>query len=453
MTRARAFTFTCACVSALGSTRALADEPPPGEAPPATPPPAPRDPQEESPNVGFFRLPAHRGSSDALAGPEGFGFLSKDNHFGLLVHWILQADVRGELGTLANEDGRDTFLVRFAGLALTARLYERFRSELLVNFAGAAPSLSEAWVDAEVASFLHFKAGIFHYPISLERSTTSIFFPLVDADMASALLPSVDTGAQVWGRAGDGLVEYNVALVNGAVAGTTPNPLDVDSNKDGVGRLFVQPFLPTQVSALRHLGLGIGGSFGTHTGTVRSPQLPKLSTWGGITYFGFANSGAANGTALATGTSARLVPQASWHEGPVSAYGEYVHGFDDVAGARVTHDALGAVATVVLTGEDALPLHYVVPAHELSPARGTWGALELAATLGGLDVSPGGAAGSVAHATGSRRTRTVGGGINWYPNLGVRVMVDAQHTAFEALPGTAPIPDETLLVGRFQVVL
>jgi hypothetical protein len=50
-------------------------------------------------------------------------------------------------------------------------------------------------------------------------------------------------------------------------------------------------------------------------------------------------------------------------------------------------------------------------------------------------------------------TRSVGGAVNWYPNLGVRVMVDAQHTTFEALPGTTPIADETLIVGRFQVVL
>ncbi len=431
--------------------------PPPGESggrePPARDDPGRRDPQEASPNVGLFRLPAHRGGADALAGPEGFGFLSKDNDFGFLIHWILQADVRGELGALGNEASRDTFLVHFAGLALTARFYERIRSELLVNFAGAAPSLSEAWVDAEIAPWLHLKAGAFHDPISLERSTTGIFFPLIDADMASALLPSADTGAQIWGRVGEGVFEYNLAVVDGAVAGTTSPPVDVDADKDVVGRVFAQPLLPTQVPGLRYLGLGIGGADGTHHGTLAAPELPKLSTWGGIGYFGYASSGTAKGTALASGSSARLVPQASWHEGPVSAYGEYVHGFDDVAGSRASYDALGVVATVVPTGEDATPLHYVIPAHNFAPALGHWGALELAATIGGVDVDPGGAVASVSHAAGSRRTRTVGGGINWYPNLGVRVMVDAQRTSFETLPTAAPIPDETLVVGRFQVVL
>jgi hypothetical protein len=413
----------------------------------------PRDPQEASPNVGLFRLPAHRGGADVLAGPEGFGFLSKDNDFGMMIHWILQADVRGEFGTLAGEAERDTFLVRFAGLALTARFYQRIRSELLVNFAGATPSLSEAWVDAELAPWLHLKAGAFHYPISLERSTTGIFFPLVDADMASALLPSADTGAQVWGRAEDGLLEYNLAVVNGAVAGVSSAPVDVDSDKDVVGRVFLQPLLPTRVPGLRYLGLGVGAADGTHRGSVADPQLPKLSTWDGIAYYGYANSGAASGTALATGASARFVPQASWHEGPVSAYAEYLRGFDDVSGSRVWYDALGVVATVVPTGEDAVPLHYVIPAHDFAPTLGHWGALELVATVGGVAVSPGGALAAVSDAAGSRLTRSVGGAVNWYPNLGVRVMVDAQHTTFEALPGTTPIADETLIVGRFQVVL
>jgi phosphate-selective porin OprO/OprP len=403
--------------------------------------------------VGIFRLPAHRGAADVLAGPEGFGFLSKDNDFGMMLHWILQADVRGELAPLVHGAPRDTFLVRFAGLALSARFYERIRSELLVNFAGAAPSLSEAWVDAMATPWLHVKAGEFHYPISLERSTTGIFFPLVDADMASALLPSGDVGAQIWGRVENGLVEYNLALVNGAVAGGAPGPVDVDADKDFVGRVFVQPFLTTGVLPIAFFGVGFGMSDGVHAGSVASPQLPKLATWGGIAYLGYKNDGTAAGTALATGHATRFVPQASWHSGPVSAYGEYVRGFDDVAGSRVDYDGLGVVATVVPTGEDSVPLHYVVPRYDFAPAAGHWGALELTATIGGVRVSPGGAAASVSSAAGSRLTRAVGGGINWYPNLGVRVMVDAEHTTFEPLPGTSPIPGETLVVGRFQVVL
>jgi hypothetical protein len=441
--------------AAVAQPGGAAVEPPP-PAPPAPPPPSEppkRDPQESSPNVGLFRLPAHRGSADALAGPEGFGFLSKDNDFGMMLHWILQADDRGELGTLASEAQRDTFLVHFAGLALTARFYERIRSELLVNFAGASPALSEAWVDALVTPWLHLKAGEFHYPISLERSTTGIFFPLVDADMASALLPSSDIGAQVWGRFEDGLFEYNLAVVNGATAGVASAPVDVDADKDVVARVFVQPFVLTGLAPIENLGMGFGVSDGLHTGSLATPELPKLATWGGTTYLAYKNDGTAAGTALATGHSTRFVPQASWHFGPVSAYGEFVHGFDDVGGSRAAYAALGVVASVVPTGEDSVPLHYVIPRCNFAPAAGHWGAVELTATLGGVHMSRGGAATAVAPAAGSELTRAMGGGVNWYPNLGVRVMVDAEYTTFEPLPGAKSLPDDVLVVGRFQVVL
>ncbi len=48
---------------------------------------------------------------------------------------------------------------------------------------------------------------------------------------------------------------------------------------------------------------------------------------------------------------------------------------------------------------------------------------------------------------------TVAAGLNWYPNLGVRVMLDGEHTSFVPVAGFASLPDETLVVGRFQVVL
>src|SRR5215472_12747136 len=174
----------------------------------------PRDPQESNPNVGLFRLPAHRGSAEALAGPEGFGFLSKDNDFGMMLHPVLQADTRYQLGSLQNDADRSKFLVAFGGLALTARFYERIRSELLVSFSGSTLVLAQAWLDVDVAPGLHVKLGEVPFPISFERSTASIFLPFVAADLVSALLPSVDTGIELWGTVGESVLEYDVLLAN-----------------------------------------------------------------------------------------------------------------------------------------------------------------------------------------------------------------------------------------------
>src|SRR5262249_12752067 len=130
---------------------------------------APTDAQEPSPNVGLFRLPAHRGEAETLAGPEGFGFLSKNGNFGLMIHWILQADVHSQLLNAASGADRLSFLVEDAALALTTRLYRRVRSELIVHFTRDQLDVSVASIDAEAAPWLHFKAGKFYYPISLER--------------------------------------------------------------------------------------------------------------------------------------------------------------------------------------------------------------------------------------------------------------------------------------------
>jgi phosphate-selective porin len=402
-------------------------------------------PQENDPNVGLFRLPARRGAN-ALAGPEGFGFFSTDNRFGLMFHPLLQADADGELGRLLPGEDWSTFLARYAGLALTARIYDRFRYEMLVGFSESQLLLAQAWLDFEVTPWLHLRAGKFAFPISLERVTAPFFLPLVSVDLASSLLPSVDTGAAVWGRIGDVFL-YSLAVVNGATASVVGD-IDPDSSKDVVGRVALTPFAIRGPELLRSLTVGVGGSGGSHRGTATSPQVLSLSTWGGVRYFGYQSG------VVSTGDTLRLVPQASWHSGPVSVYGELARTYDHVAGAGVTSSAWGAVATAVLTGERAAPLHAVVPARNLDLSRGHLGALELVAGGGALDVlDQGQLAARVDPKAAMRGGRMMAWGINWYPNASLRITVDLEHTWFVPLASLPALSYETLLVGRLQVVL
>jgi len=99
-------------------------------------------------------------------------------------------------------------------------------------------------------------------------------------------------------------------------------------------------------------------------------------------------------------------------------------------------------------------LHYVVPAHDFNLRTGHVGAFELVASGGTLDVRDDGQlTARVSPTSAMRATRTYAVGLNWYPNLGVRMMLDAERTTFTASSSAAAFPDETLLVGRFQVVL
>jgi phosphate-selective porin len=199
--------------------------------------------------------------------------------------------------------------------------------------------------------------------------------------------------------------------------------------------------------------VGVGGSIGEHHGTPAAPQLPRVATWSGLPYFAFRSDGTATGTAVANGQTRRLVPQASWHAGPLGAYAEYVLTSDEVAGHSLRGEGWSVVASIVPTGEPSVPLHYVIPTHDFDLSKGELGAVELTASVGSLRMDAGPAAIEVSPVAASRLTRAVAGGVNWYPNLGVRVMVDVSHTEFSPYPGLATPPDETVLVARLQVVL
>src|ERR1700687_1859718 len=80
----------------------------------------------------------------ALAGPQGFGIVSQDRSFSLILHWLLQTDYRDFLAEKPTPD-RDTFIVRFAGLRLDAIAYKRLRPQLFINFAESRVTLLDAF--------------------------------------------------------------------------------------------------------------------------------------------------------------------------------------------------------------------------------------------------------------------------------------------------------------------
>ncbi len=215
----------------------------------------------------------------ALAGPKGFGFASQDGSFNLILHWLLQSDFRSFLTDVPTRD-RDTFIVRFAGFRLDAILYRKVRAQLFVNFAESRVTLFDAFLEADFADWLRIRVGKFQFPITEERLTPATNLPFVSTAVASLLLPSRDTGVQVFGTFASGRLSFNLALTNGAVAGTLGDG-DLDSQKDVVARVYARPFLSTDPGPLQQLGIGLGASTGVHSGTLDNPQLPIFVTYGG----------------------------------------------------------------------------------------------------------------------------------------------------------------------------
>ena len=381
----------------------------------------------------------------AVAGPAGFGVVSADGASMLVTHWLLQTDFRTFLNADSPTPDRDTFTLRFAGLRLDAILERSYHAQLFVNFAENRLTVIEAWIEAKLASWARLRMGTFQFPISEERLTPGTALPFVSTAVASLLLPARDTGIQLLGSLDD-VFSYNLALVNGNWA-AGPGGSDGDSAKDVVGRVFVRPFSGAGIEPVRKLGVGLGASFGDHTGTPENPRLLTLSTYGGQVFFAYRPMVAASGRIE------RLVPHLTWGYGPVALYADAVFVRESVGGTDVDSRAFSAVATIVLTGEEAAPLAFVVPLHSFDLAAGQPGTIELVLGAGDVQIGQSAYPTLADPNTAMRAMSVLGGGVNWFLSRGVAVLVSYGHQWFRAAPGGAARTEEDTLIARFQLVI
>jgi len=144
--------------------------------------------------------PADTPRPQAFAGPTGFGMGTTDGSFKLIFHWALLSDFQNFFGPVPpGVTVRDTFAVRFAGMQMDAILFERVHSQVFVDFSQGKATLYDAWVEGLLLPELKIRAGKFLFPISEERLTPGIALPFVSTSFATVLLPSRDTGLQVYG--------------------------------------------------------------------------------------------------------------------------------------------------------------------------------------------------------------------------------------------------------------
>ena len=389
----------------------------------------------------------HAGGTFAVGGERGYGFESNDGANLFYTHWLAATDFQTFLGMKPPGLGsRDTFVVRLAAVQLDAVLHRIVHSQILVDFSQSKLTLYDAWVQIRIADWLSLRLGKFQFPINEERLTPLISLPFVNTGFASFLLPNRDTGVQVLGEVADGKVTYNLTLVNGAYAGVM-SETDVDSNKDVIGRIFVRPFRETKLAALRKLGFGLGGSYGSHIGTADTSALPVLRTYGGQTFFAYRT------TTRANGEIARVVPHATWGWGPFAAYSDYVRTIERVSSTLVTSDGWSIVPSVVLTGEDASPLTFIIPKHPLDLSSGHIGTVLVLGGAGEIQVSSTAFHSAADPATAMQRAKAFGAGVNWYPFSGIAILLQGGHMVFDGFKGAPARPAESSFIGRFEMVL
>jgi phosphate-selective porin OprO and OprP len=393
---------------------------------------------------------------------DGFNIASQDGSYKLRIGGYLQTDGRFFVDD-KNNTNTNEFVARRARLDFSGTVFKYFDFRILPDFAPSTPILFDAYIDANYIPEARVRVGKFRPPVGLERLQREPYLTFIERGQPTNLVPNRDFGGQLFGDLVNGALSYQLAIVNGVPDNSNPASGDVNDDKDFDGRVFAVPFKDASIDLLKGLGFGVAGSYGRQRGNTSTPDLPSFRTFGQAKFFQYKGAVAATTTALAQGPTiafgqrSRYAPQVYYYWGPFGFLGEYVNSTQsvrrDAASARLSHDAWQVAGSYVVTG-DAASYQGVAPAQPFDPFTGHWGALEVAARYGELEVDPDSFANNLADPkTSARRAKEWVAGVNWYLNKNIKLVLDYANTDFRGGAATGDRPTEKAIVGRVQLQL
>lgn len=407
---------------------ARAQAPVPAAATPATEP-APPSAEKE--------VPAASASAD------GFSLSSESGDFRLQLRGYAHFDGRFYPGDDARA-ATDSFLLRRVRPILSGTVGKYFDFNLTPDFGGGAAVIQDAYVELRASPRLRVRVGKQKSPVGLERLQSATALAFVERAYPSALLPVRDVGLQVTGDLLGGVVHYAAGVFDGAPDGGSVDA-DAQDSKDLAGRLFLSPWKRGR-GPLKGLGFGLAGTTGDQTGAPAAyrsgGQIAVVSLPTGVVY---------------DGSRRRVSPQLSFHSGPFGLIAEYARSRSAVRRpegprGRFEVSAWQATATVVLTGEPA-SFAGIRPARPFDPAKGQWGAVELAARVNGLEVDDRTVAAGFLDPGRSVSAATAWAiGVDWHLTRNVKQVLDYERTRFTGgAAGGADRDDENALFIRTQI--
>jgi phosphate-selective porin OprO/OprP len=390
-----------------------------------------------------------------LAGwSDGFNLASTDGRFKLKVGAYTQADGR----FFIDDDGKrsaNQFTFRRVRPNFEGTVFKYFDFRLLPDFAGSKAVLFDAHLDLNYLPEAKLRFGKFKPPVGLERlqSATNLLF--VERGLPTDLVPNRDNGVQLFGELLGGTLTYAGGVFNGVPDGGNGD-IDVNDDKDFAGRVFALPFKSIDIGPLKGLGIGIAGTYGRQRGSQSSPDLPSLKTTGQTTFFSYkSNSTDATKTVVAFGQHTRISPQGYYYFGPFGLLGEYVRSEQAVGlnnkFATLTNDSWQIAASCVITGE-AASYKGLAPAQPFDPWQGKWGAFEVAARYGELDIDDDAfSQGFADPKKAARKAKEWVVGANWYLNKNVKFVLNYANTDFRGGTASGDRKTEKVFLSRVQL--
>jgi phosphate-selective porin OprO and OprP len=352
---------------------------------------------------------------------EGFFIQSESGDYKLQVRGYAQLDGRFFPGDDDNLSV-DQFVLRRVRPIVQGTVAKYFDFNITPDFGVGTTVLQDAYLDVHTTSKLRVRIGKFKSPVGLERLQSATNLTFVERAYPTAIVPNRDVGIMVHGELAKGVVSYAAALLDGAPDGGSVD-LDTNDGKDVAGRVFFSPFKPGK-SFLKDLGFGIGGTTGHQSGPLAAyrsgGQVSIVTITQGVT---------------ADGTRNRYSPQLSFYSGPFGLLAEYAHSDSRVKKADGTHADLEAkawqtTASFVVSGEKA-SYGGVRASKPFDPAKGQWGALEIAGRVNGLELGHEAFDASVVDGAKSvRKAFAWAVGLNWWLNRNIRALFDYERTTF-----------------------
>ena len=363
----------------------------------------------------------------------GFTLSSADTNFAISLHGLVQLDSRTFFAD--HNIVNDSFLLRRARPIITGTVFHDFDFNFTPDFGGSTVQIQDAYLNYRFVPELQLQAGKFKSPVGLEQLQSDPVTSFNERSLVTDLAPNRDVGVELHGDLFGGTVSYAAGIFNGApdYNGTTVNS-DSDNDKALAGRVFFQPWKPTNVDWLRGLGFGVGGSYESDRNGATG-LTPGYTTDGQQKFFAYTNGVVANGQHW------RVSPQGYYYYGPFGILGEYVVSDQDVKNGAALADlqnrAWEVSASWVLTGEDA-SYNGVTPRHPFHLPSGGWGAWQVVGRYEELNVDPSAFPTFASSTASASSAHAWSAGLNWYLNRNVRVNASFSHTVFSGYTGGTP---------------
>jgi phosphate-selective porin OprO and OprP len=385
------------------------------------------------------------------ASRDGFQLRSADGSFQLRLRGLVQSDGRFFVDDSA-EIAPDTFALRRVRPILDATVYKVFDLRLMPDFGGGTTVLQDAYVDLRFTPALRVRGGKFKSPFGLERLVSASELLFLERATPTAVAPNRDVGFMVHGDVFKGDLSYAIGAFDGVVDGGSTDVDDRDG-KDLVTRLFAHPFRQGGREAVKGLGIGVAGSYGKQNGSAATPSLALYRTTGQQTFFRYRSDGTAAGTVFADGTRYRWSAQGYYYYGPLGVLAEQVVSSQrvrrDLSAATLETTAWQLAGSWVLTGEEA-SYRSVTPKFAFDRATGKWGAFEITARYHQLTPDKNAFPLFANVQVAAERARAWTGGLNWYLNRNIKIVLDYEQTHFDGGAVIGDRPTERGVFSRLQ---